>query len=362
VSGLIVDIACLPSSPGCAAQRIAIAGCESILHYAPGGRSNTRRKGQDDATGSTRQKRAAGHAAVSETDAETTIAKAWSLGIRYFDTAPLYGFGLAEQRLGRFLRTKPRGDFVLSSKVGRLLRADDAAPPDDEHYKGTPRLRPHFDYSYDGVMRSVDESRTRMGLDRIDILLVHDPDDHYDAAVGGAFRALQRLREDGSVGAIGAGMNQAEMLARFAEAVPLDCFLLAGRYTLLDQGALATLFPTCLSRNIGIILGGIYNSGILADPYGAAKFNYEDADPALVARARELEALCKQHGTTLKAAAIQFALAHPVVTSALLGARTAPEVAENVEMANTPVPSAFWQELRARRLVDPRAPLPGDST
>jgi D-threo-aldose 1-dehydrogenase len=300
-------------------------------------------------------------AAVSEADAEATIAQAWSLGVRTFDTAPLYGFGLAEQRLGRFLRTRPRGDFVLSTKVGRLLRADDTAPPEDDHYKGTPSTRPHFDYSYDGVMRSVDESLTRLGLDRVDILLVHDPDDHYDAAVGGAFRALQRLREDGSVRAIGAGMNQSEMLARFAEAVPVDCFLLAGRYTLLDQGALTTLFPVCLARNIAIILGGIYNSGILADPYGAAKFNYEDADPTLLARARELDMLCKQHGSALKAAAIQFALANPAVTVALQGARSAAEAADNVAMAAAPVPASFWQELRARKLVDPNAPLPGDA-
>jgi len=299
-------------------------------------------------------------AAVSDTDAEATIAQAWSLGVRYFDTAPLYGFGLAEQRLGRFLRAQPRDSFALSTKVGRLLRADDASAAEDDHYKGAPSVRPHFDFSYDGVMRSVDESLTRLGLDRIDILLVHDPDDHYDAAVSGAFRALQRLREDGSVRAIGSGMNQSEMLARFAEAVPVDCFLLAGRYTLLDQGALTTLLPICLERNISIILGGIYNSGILADPYGAAKFNYEDAGAALVARAREFDALCKQHGTALKAAAIQFALAHPAVTVALQGARTALEAADNVAMANAPVPSSFWQELRARNLVDPRAPLPGD--
>jgi len=301
-------------------------------------------------------------APVSDTDAEATIAQAWSLGVRYFDTAPLYGFGLAEQRLGRFLRAQPRDAFVLSTKVGRLLRPDRAAPSEDDHYKGTSNARPHFDYSYDGVMRSVDESLTRLGLDRIDILLVHDPDDHYDAAVGGAFRALLRLRDDGSVRAIGAGMNQSEMLARFAEAVPLDCFLLAGRYTLLDQGALTTLFPICVERNIGIILGGIYNSGILADPHGAAKFNYEDADPALVARAQELDALCRQHGTALKAVAIQFALAHPAVTIALQGARTAAEAADNVAMADAPVPASFWQELRARNLVDPRAPLPGDAT
>jgi D-threo-aldose 1-dehydrogenase len=301
-------------------------------------------------------------AAVSEADAEATISQAWLLGVRYFDTAPLYGFGLAEQRLGRFLRGQPRDSFVLSTKVGRLLRTDEQAPAEDSHYKAAPSARPHFDFSYDGVMRSVDESLTRLGLDRIDILLVHDPDDYYDSAVSGAFRALQRLRDDGRVRAIGSGMNQSEMLVRFAEAVPVDCFLLAGRYTLLDQGALDTLFPICLERRISIILGGIYNSGILADPYGAAKFNYEDADAALVARARELDTLCRQHGTTLKAAAIQFVLAHPAVTVALQGARTATEAADNVAMANAPVPPAFWQELRARNLVDPRAPLPGEAS
>ena len=299
-------------------------------------------------------------APVSDAEAEATIARAWSLGVRYFDTAPLYGFGLAEQRLGRFLRTQPRDEYVISTKVGRLLRASERSSEDD-HYKGTSNLRPQFDYSYDGVMRSVDESLARLGLDRLDILLVHDPDDHYDAAVSGAFRALQKLRDDGSVRAIGAGMNQSEMLTRFAEAVPVDCFLLAGRYTLLDQGALDALFPICLARNIGILLGGIYNSGILADPHGTAKFNYEDADAALVARARELDALCKQHGTSLKAAAIQFVLAHPAVTVALQGARSAVEAADNVAMANTPVPPAFWQELRARELVDSRSPLPGDA-
>ncbi|HEU0149819.1 MAG TPA: aldo/keto reductase, partial [Bradyrhizobium sp.] len=293
-------------------------------------------------------------------EAEATIVRAWSLGVRYFDTAPLYGFGLAEQRLGRFLRTRPRDEYVVSTKVGRLLRASERSSEDD-HYKGTSNLRPQFDYSYDGVMRSVDESLARLGLDRIDILLVHDPDDHYDAAVSGAFRALQKLRDDGSVRAIGAGMNQSEMLTRFAQTVPVDCFLLAGRYTLLDQGALDALFPICLARNIGILLGGIYNSGILADPHGTAKFNYEDADAALVARARELDALCKQHGTSLKAAAIQFVLAHPAVTVALQGARSAVEAADNVAMANTHVPPAFWQELRARELVDSRSPLPGDA-
>jgi len=295
---------------------------------------------------------------VSDADAEATIARAWSLGIRFFDTAPLYGFGLAERRLGSFLRQQKRDDFTISTKVGRLLRASGAAG-EDEHYKGATRDRPQFDFSHDGVMRSVEESLGRLGLDRVDILLVHDPDDHEDDAVAGAFRALQRLRDDGTVKAIGAGMNQSEMLVRFAEAVPVDCFLLAGRYTLLDQGALSALFPICLAKRIGILLGGVYNSGILADPRDGAKFNYETAEAGLLRRARELDDLCRKHGTELKAAAFQFCRAHPAVTVVLTGARTAAEVAENAAMAEMEVPPGFWLELRQRGLVDPRAPLPG---
>jgi len=296
---------------------------------------------------------------VSDADAEATIARAWSLGVRFFDTAPLYGFGLAERRLGAFLRQQKRDSYAISTKVGRLLRAGEGAAAEDEHYKGTPRERPVFDFSYDGVMRSVDESLSRLGLDRVDVLLVHDPDDHYDEAVTGAFRALQRLRANGTVKAIGAGMNQSQMPVRFADAVPVDCFLLAGRYTLLDQDALEALFPVCQARNIGILLGGIYNSGILANPHTSAKFNYQDADPALVERALALDALCRKHGTELKAAALQFCMAHPAVTVAVMGARNAAEVADNVAMSEQAVPLAFWQELRAQNLVDALAPLPG---
>lgn len=296
--------------------------------------------------------------AVSDADAEATLAAGWSAGIRFYDTAPLYGFGLAERRVGDFLRQQKRDSFAISTKVGRLLRPE-ANSAEDDHYKGTPALRPQFDFSYDGVMRSVEESLVRLGLDRVDVLLVHDPDDHYDDAVSGAFRALQRLRADGTVTAIGSGMNQSEMLVRFAEAVPVDCFLLAGRYTLLDQGALDALFPVCAAKNIGILLGGIYNSGILANPHTGAKFNYQDADAALVARALALDELSRKHGTELKAAALQFCMAHPAVTVAVLGARNAAEVADNIAMSERAVPQAFWQELRAKNLVDARAPLPG---
>ncbi|MHC2277823.1 D-threo-aldose 1-dehydrogenase [Bradyrhizobium diazoefficiens] len=296
---------------------------------------------------------------VSDADAQATLERGWSAGIRFYDTAPLYGFGLAERRLGAFLRQQPRDSYVISTKVGRLLRSGDGAAAEDEHYKSTPRERPVFDFSYDGVMRSVEESLARLGLDRVDVLLVHDPDEHYDDAVAGALRALQRLRTEGTVKAIGAGMNQSDMLVRFAETVPVDCFLLAGRYTLLDQGALDALFPVCQAKNIGILLGGIYNSGILANPHTGAKFNYQDADAALIARALELDELCRRHGTELKAAALQFCMAHPAVTVAVLGARNAGEVADNIAMSQAPVRPAFWQELRAQKLVDARAPLPG---
>jgi D-threo-aldose 1-dehydrogenase len=299
-------------------------------------------------------------APVSDADAEATVERAWALGIRYFDTAPLYGYGLAEQRLGHFLRTKPRDSFVLSTKVGRLLRrirGDNPRP--DRFYKGTPPERAVFDFSYDAIMRSVEESLARLGLDRIDILFIHDPDEHYEEALQGAFPALERLRRENTVGAIGAGMNQHEMLARFANAAQFDGFLLAGRYTLLDQGALDDLFPACAARGMGIVLGGVYNSGILANPRAGATFDYKEADAELVARAQRLEELCREHGIELKAAAVQFALAHPAVSGAVLGARTAAEIEESLAMAARPIPLDFWRALRRQGLVDPRAPLPG---
>ncbi|TWT15150.1 aldo/keto reductase [Reyranella sp. CPCC 100927] len=301
-------------------------------------------------------------APVSDAAAEATVARAWELGIRYFDTAPLYGFGLAERRLGPFLRSQTRDSFVLSTKVGRLLRRTTAGqPPDDPTYKGTPPERAVFDFSYDGVMRSVDESLARLGLDRIDILFVHDPDDHHDAAVAGAFQALARLRGDGTVRAIGAGMNQHEMLVRFADEAPCDGFLLAGRYSLLDQSACTGLMALCAERGIGLVLGGVFNSGILANPHPGATFNYATASPELVVRARRLDILCRAHGTHLTAAAIQFALAHPAVSGIVLGARTAHEIEENAAMARLDVPTALWADIRREGLVDPAAPLPGDA-
>ncbi|UWM84827.1 aldo/keto reductase [Rhizobium sp. SRDI969] len=296
------------------------------------------------------------YTATSEESAAETMQTAWDLGVRFFDTAPQYGNGMAEQRLGDFLRKKPRDRYVLCTKVGRLLRLPENPQGEDAYYKGTPPERPVFDFSYDGVMRSVEDSLTRLGLERIDVLHIHDPDMHYGEALDGAYKALDTLRREKSIGAVGVGMNQSEMLAEFARNGNFDCFLLAGRYTLLEQGALKELLPLCVEKNISIIIGGVYNSGLLADPRAGAKFNYEDADKALVDRAIELETVCLRHGVPLKAAAIQFPLAHPAVTSILTGARSHEEMIENDALFRQPIPSSLWEELRAKGMIAEGAP------
>jgi D-threo-aldose 1-dehydrogenase len=282
--------------------------------------------------------------AVSDDTAHRVIDAAWEAGIRYFDTAPLYGHGLAERRLGAVLGSKPRDEFVLSTKVGRLLRAD-APPEPGQAYKGVPPVNPVFDFSYDGVMRSVEESLSRLGFDRIDVLHIHDPDDHFEEASTGAYRALDRLRSEGSIGAVGAGMNQSEMLVRFARAADFDCFLLAGRYTLLDRSGAVELLPLCVERRIAIIAGGVFNSGILADPRPGATFNYTTAPPELVRRAEELKAVCDRLGVDLKAAAIQFPLRHPAVATVLTGCRSVEELEENVRAFQTAIPDELWPLL-----------------
>jgi D-threo-aldose 1-dehydrogenase len=300
---------------------------------------------------------------VTDEQARATIARAWDLGVRFFDTAPLYGHGLSERRLGATLAGRRRGEFVLATKVGRLLRA--GAPPDEsqlsgglERWKGVPRVNPVFDFSYEGVLRSVEESLERLGLDRVDVLHIHDPDEHYEEALGDAYRALDRLRSEGTVGAIGAGMNQVPMLVRFAREADFDCFLLAGRYTLLDQSSLAELLPLCLERGIAVILGGVFNSGILADPRPGATYDYDLAPPELVERARRLAAVCERHGVPLKAAALQFPLAHPGVTSLLVGARSVAELEENHALLRLELPAALWDQLRGTGLLAEDAPTP----
>jgi D-threo-aldose 1-dehydrogenase len=295
--------------------------------------------------------------AVDEDTGVAAIERAWDDGIRFFDTAPLYGHGLAEMRLGKVLRQKPRDEFTLASKVGRLLRAD-AQPEPGQSWRGTPPVNPMFDFSYDGVMRSFEESLERLGLDRIDILHIHDPDHHYDTALAGAYRALDRLRADGVIGAVSAGMNQAEMLTRFAREGDFDCFLLAGRYSLLDQIALKELLPECIKRGIAIIAGGVYNSGILADPKPGAHYNYQTAPAELLERARRIRDVCARHGVPLKAAAAQFPLGHPAVTCVVVGCRNSAQLDESLEMFEIDIPPLLWQDLKAQGLLPLEAPTP----
>jgi D-threo-aldose 1-dehydrogenase len=296
------------------------------------------------------------YAEVSETEAHAVVAAAFNQGLRYFDTAPLYGHGLAERRTGEVLRSKPRGDFVLSTKVGRLLRP--GAPSPDGQFKGTPPLVPVFDFSYDATLRSVEESLSRLGLDRIDMLLIHDPDQHYDAARSGAYPALERLRSEGVVSAIGVGMNQVELLARFARETDIDCLLVAGRYTLLDQVALTELLPLCQLRGIAVIAGGVFNSGILARPATGAPYNYEPAAPEIVERAMRIEAVCARFKVPVKAAALQFPLAHPAVVCVLTGCRSVAELQENIELFELELPAGLWSALKTEGLLREPAPVP----
>src|SRR5256714_14860824 len=222
------------------------------------------------------------------------------------------------------MRTKRRDECVLATKVAKLRGG--GGPPQSETFPDAPPLNPVFDFSYDGVMRSVEESVTRMGIDRIDVLHIHDPDEHFEQALSGAYPALDRLRKEGTIKAVGAGMNQAEMLARFAREASFDCFLLAGRYTLLDQVGLKELLPLCVERGIAIIAGGVVNSGILADPRPGTHYNYQAAPTELVQRAARIKTVCKRHGVSQKAVAIQFPLGHPAVQTVLTGCRAVDEV------------------------------------
>ena len=295
---------------------------------------------------------------VTQEQASETIERYLGHGLHLFDTAPLYGSGLSESRLGKVLSTKDRGSFVLASKVGRLLVPDQDRPI-DVWSEDLPPLRATFDYSYDAVMRSLEESLERLKLDRIDILHIHDPDDHYEDALKHAQKALIQLRDEGVIRAVGAGMNQWEMLARFAREGDFDCFLLAGRYTLIDHSGLSELLPICEENRISIIVGGPYNSGILAS--GAVKgatFNYEPAAPAIMDRVAKVEAVCSRHEVPLKAAALQFPLAHPAIAAIIPGGRSPEEIDENYRMVAYPIPADFWSEIRTEGLVPDDAPTP----
>ena len=298
-------------------------------------------------------------APVAEDDAAAAVQSALGAGLTYVDTAPHYGLGLAERRLGRLLAGLPRDRFVVSTKVGRLVRP--LAPgetADPEGFADTPPAKRVWDFSGDGVRRSLEESLERLGLDRVDIVLVHDPDDHEREAYEQAFPALAELRDQGAVTAIGAGMNQVGMLTRFVRDLDLDLVLVAGRYSLLDQRALAELLPACAARGTAVVVGGVFNSGLLADPRPGATFDYAPAAPQLVDRALRLAEVCARHGTPLRAAALAFPFGHPAVTSVLVGARSAAEVEDAVTCFAWPVPEALWADLVATGLLPDHVPTP----
>lgn len=300
--------------------------------------------------------------------AEAMVAAAWDQGIRYFDTAPGYGNGLSEYRLGHALRTYDRASMVVSTKVGRVVTPSLDAPSTNGHYQDIPPFEATYDYSYDGVMRAVEQSMQRMLTDRFDALFIHDCDrythgaaapEYFHQAVVSAFPALESLRDQKVVKAIGFGINETDLMLEAVKTTDSDLCLLAGRYTLLEQEPLDELFPLCEERGVGIVLGGVYNSGILAKgPGPGVRFNYAPASPEVLAVAGRFEEICRRHGVELPAVATQFAFAHPVVVSACIGARDKQQQDHNAEMFETAIPEALWDDLRAAELIREDAPTP----
>jgi D-threo-aldose 1-dehydrogenase len=306
---------------------------------------------------------------VDDAEAVATVKGAYELGVRYFDVAPQYGHGLAEHRFGRFLRTVPRDTFVLSSKVGRLLKPNPSGMAKSPLFVEPLPFDLVNDYGYDATIRSIEDSLQRLGLPRIDIAFIHniDPDNHPPAvvdelfakAMSGAHKALIRLREEGTISAFGVGNNVTTMCERFARAGDFDCFLLAGRYTLLEQGALDTFLPYCESRNIAIVMGGPFNSGILATgAVSGAHYNYAPAPAPILDKVRRIEVVCRRHGVDLAAAALQFPLAHPCVVSVIPGARSPAEIRQNTALAQKVIPADFWVELKSAGLIAGHVPVP----
>lgn len=308
--------------------------------------------------------------AVSEDDAQETLNRAWNAGVRYFDTSPQYGLGLSETRLNRFLREKSRGDYVISTKVGRLLRA---TTPDKRIGFGkwfdVPSRTEVYDYSYDGVMRSLEFSLERLGIDHIDLLYVHDLDvwthgsqtkmeAHRATFMAGGYKALVALRDEGVIKAFGPGLNEWQPCQWMAERGDFDLFLLAGRYTLLEQEALQSFLPLATQRGIGIIIGGPYNSGILATgPKAGAFYNYDPAPQHILDRVAKIEAVCKSHNIRMVDAAFQFPLRHPAVVSVIPGGQTEAEVDANLAAANAVIPAELWANLRNEGLLRADAPV-----
>jgi D-threo-aldose 1-dehydrogenase len=293
--------------------------------------------------------------AVSAEQGRATVRAAWDAGLRYFDTAPFYGYGKSEGFINDGLSAEDPGSFTLSTKVGRVLLPGREEQP--LYADGLP-FTPVFDFSAGGINRSLDASRQRLGRRRIDIAFIHDPDDHIEQAIEHAQPALVDLRDAGEIGAVGVGINFTAPLLRILEKVELDCALLAGRYTLLEQDPLDELFDVVAERGMSIVAGAVYNSGLLVDPGPASTYNYAPAPEHLLAKAERLAEVCAGHGVPLRAAALQFAAAHPVVATVVIGARTASEVADNVAMASVPIPDELWTALKERDLVHPDAPTP----
>ncbi|HEY9373591.1 aldo/keto reductase [Streptomyces sp.] len=298
---------------------------------------------------------------VSDETARATVDAAWDAGVRTFDTAPHYGLGLSEQRLGAALHGRPRDEYTLSTKVGRILVPDAEGRGGDDLANGFAVAATHrrvWDFSADGVLRSLEASLDRLGLDRVDLALLHDPDEHAEQALREAYPALERLRAEGVVGAIGVGMNQSALPARFLRETDIDVVLLAGRYTLLDQDGLGELLPEAAARGRGVIIGGVLNSGLLTAPRPGATYDYAPAPQPVLDRALRLLEITERHGVPLRAAALHFPFGHPAVASVLTGARSPEEVRDTVEQLRRPVPDALWDELRAEGLLGPGVPVP----
>jgi D-threo-aldose 1-dehydrogenase len=311
-------------------------------------------------------------AAISDAEAVKLTNDGFDAGIRYFDTSPFYGYGRSELRMGAALRERPRDSYVLSTKIGRIMHAmrPGEVPPADFRANGLPGFAPVFDYTYDGLMRSLEHSHFRLGISRIDIALIHDVDfwtvkdreilEHrFRQVMDSGYRALDELRRAGVIGAIGVGINEADTSLRFIQAGDFDCMLLAGRYTLLEQGALGEFLPECTKRNVSVILGGPYNSGILTGNVKAgATHDYVAAPAALIDKAQKIEAICRRHGVPLGAAALQFPLFHPALCAVIPGALSIAEMTQNVAHMGVKIPVELWSELKRERLLDPAAPTP----
>jgi D-threo-aldose 1-dehydrogenase len=292
---------------------------------------------------------------TTDEQAASAVVAAWDAGIRYFDTAPHYGLGLSEQRLGPLLAGYPRSDYIVSSKVGRLLvdSPELAGRQDDQGFVVPAARRRVWDFSRDGILRSFEASLARTGLDSIDIVYLHDPDDHLEQALGEGIETLIELRDQGVVRAVGAGMKQSEALATLIRAADVDLVMLAGRYTLLEQGAADDLLPLAMDRGVGVVIAGVYNTGLLssARPSVGAKYEYEDAPTELIARANAIADVCERHGISLPAAALAFPLLHPAVLSVVVGVRDASQVNSNVERYSTSIPADLWSDLREHHLL-----------